>query len=157
MAVWAMTARRAVLRWTIMAATLIVPAAGLGSLVPAPHAAAGTVSTAAAAAGPARPVTIYVANLGSGTVTPIATATNTAGPPIRTGDDTAVIAITPDGRTAYVANAGSNTVTPIATATNTPGPAIPVGRDPEHIAIDGDLGRGDSPGPGHMRSVHGLG
>ena len=115
MAVWAMTARRAVLRWTIMAATLIVPAAGLGSLVPAPHAAADTASTAAAAAGPARPVTVYVANLGSGTVTPI------------------------------------------ATATNTPGPAIPVGRDPEHIAIDGDLGRGDSPGPGHMRSVHGLG
>ena len=56
---------------------------------------------------PAIPVTAYVANSGSGTVTPIATATNTAGHPITTGgefSDPDAIAITPDGTPAYVAN-----------------------------------------------------
>ena len=79
--------------------------------------------------------TAYVANDGSGTVTPIATATNTAGPPITVGSDPYAIAITPDGKTAYVANYGSDTVTPIATATNTAGPPITVGSDPDAIAI----------------------
>ena len=37
-------------------------------------------------------------------MTPIKTATNTAGTPITTGSDPHAIAITPDGRTAYVAN-----------------------------------------------------
>ena len=37
-------------------------------------------------------------------MTPIATATNTAGPPITVGIDPDAIAITPDGKTAYVAN-----------------------------------------------------
>ena len=60
-------------------------------------------------------------------MTPIATATNTAGPPITVGNDPDDIAITPDGKTAYVANSGSGTVTPIATATNTAGPPITVG------------------------------
>ena len=48
--------------------------------------------------------TAYVANEGAGTVTPIATATNTAGRPITTGSDRDpdAIAITPDGTTAYV-------------------------------------------------------
>ena len=63
-------------------------------------------------------------------MTPIATATNTAGPPITTGDNPDAIAITPDGKTAYVVNADSGTVTPITTATNTAGPPIPVGSDP---------------------------
>ena len=74
--------------------------------------------------------TAYVVNGDSGTVTPIATATNTAGPPIPVGSDPGVIAITPDGKTAYVANRGSGTVTPIATATNTAGPPITVGSLP---------------------------
>ena len=81
-------------------------------------------------AGPATPVTAYVANSGSNTLTPIATATNTAGPPIPAGSVPENIAITPDGRTAYVANVLSGTVTPIATATNTAGPPIPVGTSP---------------------------
>ena len=48
--------------------------------------------------------TIYVANLGSGTVTPVSTATNTAGQPIKVGSQPSAIAITPDGKTVYVAN-----------------------------------------------------
>ena len=47
--------------------------------------------------GPAIPVTAYVANAGAGTVTPIATATNTAGHPITVGSfpDAIAIAATP--------------------------------------------------------------
>ena len=83
-----MTARRAVLRWQVMPAVLISLAAGLGLVVPAPHAAADAARMAGSLgspAGPGSPVTAYVANCGSGTVTPIATATNTAGPPITVG------------------------------------------------------------------------
>ena len=43
-------------------------------------------------------------NYGDGTVTPIATATNTPGTPINVGTGPAGIAITPNGQTAYVAN-----------------------------------------------------
>ena len=68
-------------------------------------------------------------------MTPIATATNTAGPPITVGSEPDAIAITPDGKTAYAANFGSGTVTPIATATNTAGPPITVGSEPIAIAI----------------------
>jgi YVTN family beta-propeller protein len=72
-------------------------------------------------AGRAQRVIAYVANRGSGTVTPIRTATNTALPPIKAGDGPAAIVITPDGKTAYVADYvyASGTVTPIRTATNT--------------------------------------
>ena len=69
-----------------------------------------------------------MANTAASTVTPIATATNTAGTAIPVGLRPIGIAITPDGKTAYVANDGANTVTPIATATNTAGTAHP-GRD----------------------------
>jgi YVTN family beta-propeller protein len=62
-------------------------------------------------------------------VTPITTATNTAGHPITTGSDPWAIAITPDGTTAYVDNAGSGTVTPITTATNTAGHPITTGSE----------------------------
>ena len=68
-------------------------------------------------------------------MTPIATATNTAGPPIPVGSGPFGIAITPDGKTAYVTNYGSGTVTPIATATNTAGMPITTGSDPYAIAI----------------------
>jgi YVTN family beta-propeller protein len=88
--------------------------------------------------------TVYVANTwentgrpGSAacTVTPIATATNTPGPPIEVGSGPWAFAITPDGQTAYVINFYSHSVTPIATATNTPGLPIPVGDGPYAIAI----------------------
>ena len=63
-------------------------------------------------------------------MTPIATATNTAGTPIPVGNDPDAIAITPDGKTAYVLSYDAGTVTPIATATNTAGTPIPVGEWP---------------------------
>jgi YVTN family beta-propeller protein len=91
----------------------------------------------------ARARTAYVVG-GRDTVTPIATATNTPGKPIKVGKGPWAIAITPDGKTAYVLNANSDTVTPIATATNTPGPPIPVGYIPYVIAI-GRSGAGVPP------------
>jgi hypothetical protein len=54
-------------------------------------------------------------------VTPISTATNTAGKPIRIGSDVTIV-ITPDGKTVYAATWGK--VIPISTATNTPGKPI---------------------------------
>jgi len=59
----------------------------------------------------------------TGEVTPISTATNAPGTPIRVGCDPYFLAITPDGKTVWVAN-GERTITPIATATNTPGKPI---------------------------------
>ena len=78
-------------------------------------------------------MTAYVLNNGSGTVTPIATATNTPGKPITVGPHPWAIAITPDGKTAYVVSSINSsdtpgTVTPISTATSTPGIPIPVPR-----------------------------
>ena len=80
--------------------------------------------------------TVYVVTLSTNRVTPISTAANTAGKPIRVGKEPDAIAITPDGRTAYVASSG--TVTPIATATNTPGLAIRVGRANAGLVGDRD-------------------
>ena len=69
-------------------------------------------------------------------MTPITTATNTAGKPIRIGGDPMIaIAITRDGKTAYVVSSTAGTVTPIATATNTPGKPIKVGKDPFALVI----------------------
>jgi YVTN family beta-propeller protein len=76
----------------------------------------------------------YVVNEGSNTVTPISTATNTAGKPIKVGQGPSAIAITPNGKTAYVVN-GAQSVTPISTATNTPGKPITVGGIPLSVAI----------------------
>jgi DNA-binding beta-propeller fold protein YncE len=79
------------------------------------------------------------ANTVAETVTPIATATSTAGRPISVGNASPLlIAITLNGQTAKVANVGPQqrrTVTPIATATNKAARAIPVGRNPAAIAI----------------------
>ena len=69
----------------------------------------------------------------TGSVTPIATATNTAGTPIPAGSGR--LAITPDGMTLYVLNIGGDTVTPIATSTNTAGTPIAVGSEPDAIAF----------------------
>ena len=71
----------------------------------------------------------------SGTVTPVATATNKPGPRDQGGLSPDDIAITPNGETAYVPNPGSGTVTPIDTATNKPGPTIQVGAGSALIAI----------------------
>jgi YVTN family beta-propeller protein len=91
--------------------------------------------------------TVYVANTwentgrlasGQSTVTPIATATNTPGPPIEVGQGPRAIAITADGRTAYVASWQGGTVTPIETATNTAGTPIEVGEGARAIVITAD-------------------
>jgi YVTN family beta-propeller protein len=82
--------------------------------------------------------TAYVANQHGNSVTPIDTATNTAGTAIPVGTEPGFIAITPDGKTAYVADFNSNNVTPITTATNTPGTPIAVGTFPSAIAITPD-------------------
>ncbi len=76
-----------------------------------------------------------MANADSGTVTPISTATNRPGKPIKVGRGPDAIAITADGKTAYVANNYSGTVTPLQTATNTTEKPIKVGRGPAAIAI----------------------
>jgi len=79
---------------------------------------------------PRGPFTVYVLNQGSGTVTPISTATNTAGKPIKVGHSPCSIAIAPDGREVYVANQMAGTVTPIDTRTNRAGKPIKVGSWP---------------------------
>jgi YVTN family beta-propeller protein len=70
------------------------------------------------------PVTAYVTNRVSNTVTPIDLSTNTPGSPISVGSSSFGVAVTADDTTAYVINATSNSVTPIAVATNTPGTPI---------------------------------
>jgi DNA-binding beta-propeller fold protein YncE len=55
-----------------------------------------------------------------GTVTPIAVATDTAGPPVTVAQDPDEIVVTPDSKRAYVLSYGG-TVTPIVTATNSAG------------------------------------
>jgi len=63
-------------------------------------------------------------------VTPVSTATNTPGTPIKLGTQPGSIAITPDGKTAYIANLSPATVIPVSTATNTPGQADQARRRP---------------------------
>ena len=85
------------------AASLAVAAAVLSAV-------AGTGTPAAASAGGpgcrCAPQTAYIANERSGTVTPISTRTNTAGPPIHTGEGPFRIAITPGGRDRLSAGLG---------------------------------------------------
>src|SRR5262249_32666107 len=77
-----------------------------------------------ATAAPVPPITAYVTNSASNTLTPIDLATNTPGAQIPAGQLPAWVAITPAGQTAYVTDAESDSVTPIDLATNTPGAAI---------------------------------
>jgi YVTN family beta-propeller protein len=82
--------------------------------------------------------TLYVGDDISGTVSPICTATNTAGRPIKTGANpfSVTMAITPNGKTVYVVNEEPyGTVTPITTATNSAGKNIKVGVTPFAIVI----------------------
>jgi DNA-binding beta-propeller fold protein YncE len=68
---------------------------------------------------------VYIACLHQGTVTPISTATNTAGKAIRLKDPLGM-EFTPSGRTGFVIGLG--TVTPVSIATNTPGRTFNIGR-----------------------------
>jgi DNA-binding beta-propeller fold protein YncE len=81
------------------------------------------------------PATAYVVNNGSKTVTPVNTATNVAGKPIKVGSDPDPIAVTPNGKTVYVASEGAGTITPISTATNVAGKPIAAGTIPVTIAV----------------------
>jgi DNA-binding beta-propeller fold protein YncE len=58
----------------------------------------------------------------TGEVTPISTATNLPGRPLRVACDPYAVAVTPDGKTVWVGS--RNWVTPISTATNTAGKPI---------------------------------
>ena len=78
---------------------------------------------------------MYVVNYGSGTVTPISTATNKAGRAIRVGTDPESIAFSANGETAVVANEGSNSDTEIDTATGASSTA-PVGNAPVSVLIE---------------------
>jgi hyaluronoglucosaminidase len=60
-----------------------------------------------------------------GRLTPITTATNTAGKPIKVGCLPLAAAVTPDGQTIYVTSE-AGTVTPIAAATGRPGKPIKI-------------------------------
>jgi YVTN family beta-propeller protein len=84
---------------------------------------------------------VFVANRGSRTVSPIFTATNRAGKPIRTGRVPQAIAITPGYKMAYVANGLSDTVTPIRISIGKALRALPpikVGAFPDAIVISPD-------------------
>jgi YVTN family beta-propeller protein len=106
-----------------------------GSVLGAGAAMAVGAGPAAASAG----WTAYVGNSGASIVTPIATATNTAGTPIDNISSPISVAITPDGQTAYVTSNSTSTpsVVPIATANNAPGTPIPfTSLSPVAIAIN---------------------
>jgi len=86
---------------------------------------------------------VYVANSGSGTVSVIATASNTVVDTIPVGTSPSGIAITPDGTHAYVVDSnvglsGTSNVFVIDIATNTVVDTIPVGALPIGIAITPD-------------------
>ena len=75
----------------------------------------------------------------SGTVTPISTATGTAGARIEVGSPPTAIGIAPDGQTAYVACLGTprhpGTVVPVSTATNKAGTPIEIPVGPVAMVI----------------------
>ena len=118
-----------------LAAAAITCTAILLPAAPASAGSAATTGSPASGAWRARPVTAYVVNSSSGTVTPIRTATNKAGRAINVKRYPYAIAITPNGKTAYVTNTLLNTVTPIQTATRAVGKAIKVGEAAQVIAI----------------------
>ena len=94
----------------------------------------GPVGAAAQGTAAKPPLTLYVANSGGRTVTPIDTATNRAGRPITVGADPGPIAIAPHGRFAYVI-VGQREVVPINLATHKPGRPIKLHGSAFRIAI----------------------
>jgi DNA-binding beta-propeller fold protein YncE len=125
-----------VIKYGIGVALVLAAVAGPGSVSAAsPVRVTGTAHQAARGAAGSAPVA-WVVNQSlhsatKGSVTPINTATNTAGKNIKTGSEPLAIAIPPNGKTAYVLNLGQGepgkgTVTPINTATNAAGTPIPL-------------------------------
>lgn len=77
----------------------------------------------------------YAAASGDGTVTPIATSTNAASPPIAGFNAPMGVAIAPDGAQGYVANSGAGNVSSFSTSTNAVTGAIAAGATPSGLAI----------------------
>jgi DNA-binding beta-propeller fold protein YncE len=115
------------------ALTAVAAAAALGLLNLAGTAATAATGHATPTGRQAPPVTIYVVDAG-GSVIPVNTATNTAGPPINVGSDPAYIAITPNGKTAYALCTFPGFLFPL-TATGARGKDISVGNYPEPVAM----------------------
>ena len=85
--------------------------------------------------------TAYVVNVGSDSVTPIDTVTNTPGAAISVGSVPLTRTGSRSPRTARPPTSptrSSDSVTPIDTATNTPGKAIAVGSGPVGVAVTPD-------------------
>ncbi|MGP4090628.1 protein kinase domain-containing protein [Streptomyces sp. KR55] len=80
----------------------------------------------------------YVANLGSGSVSVIDTATNSTEDPIPVGKDPQGVAVSPDKRLVYVTNRGSDSVSVIDTLTNREDSSIPVSSTPVGVELSRD-------------------
>ena len=87
---------------------------------------------------PALAQNAYVTNRVDGTVSVIATASNTVIATISVGGGPFGVAVTPDDSKVYIANTGSNSVSVIATASNTVIATIPVGGGPFGVAVTPD-------------------
>ncbi|HEV2373296.1 MAG TPA: YncE family protein [Streptosporangiaceae bacterium] len=114
------------------------------SVAGAPADSRGTVTTVGGHCprpGPGHPLTAYVTDQGSATVTPIDVATNTALRPIEVGSAPLAVAVTPNCKTAFVADmefAGNGSVVAIRTATNTTLKPVEVGQGSGAIAVTPD-------------------
>lgn len=102
--------------------------------------------------------TVYVANANSGSVTPIATATDKPGVPIRLPGSPQAVAFAPGGKTAWVTVASSalssgGALVPVDVSTGRAGTPIPVGGAPAGVAITPDGGTAWVAVPGQNRLV----
>jgi DNA-binding beta-propeller fold protein YncE len=77
----------------------------------------------------------YVADSGAGGVTPIDTATGTAGALIATGSGAYAVGFTPDGSAAWVVDTNTNDVRPVTVATGAVGAPVTVGNVPDGIVV----------------------
>ncbi|MFY9983851.1 MAG: YncE family protein [Chthoniobacterales bacterium] len=82
--------------------------------------------------------TVYVANIGSASVSVINAATNTVTFTISVGNTPDGLAITPDGTTLYVANNADNTVSVIATSNNSVTATVAVPERPAGPVVSPD-------------------
>ena len=88
--------------------------------------------------------TIWVANAGNRTVTPISTRTGRAGRPVKVPAEPTELAVAPDGQTVWVVSQINGTnqtpgrITPVSTATGRAGKPIRVGIDPGPLVVSPD-------------------
>ena len=82
--------------------------------------------------------TVYVANSGGDTITPVSTATEEPGQPIIVGPSPDAMAVTPDGRTVLVLTSAVTGITPVDAATNRAGRPVAIqGAHALAVAPDG--------------------